>query len=257
MRWTEKRQEDVLETGLCRNLHRVRVTHILDQVAAVKRMAGRPLRVLDIGCGDGVITKRLREAFPEETIEGVDADPVRLERARAACVGVTFRQEDAGTLPYETGAFDVVLCHHVMEHVEDDRRLLSECYRALAPGGLLVLGIPHEGGAIGRILRRLHRKMYAEGEHVHFYTISGMRQTIVAQGFTGVTYAKFGLLFPQYHLHILLTWFSPTFALGHWVSQRVDATADSLIFAARKPVPVEDESVSHPIGVTHEHDRRD
>ena len=37
------------------------------------------------------------------------------------------------------------------------------------------------------------------------------------------------------NLHLLLTWFSPTFALGHWISQRVDATADSLIFVARKP----------------------
>ena len=238
MRWTDKRQHEVLETGLCRNLHRARVTHILGQVAAAKRLAGRPLAILDVGCGDGVITRRLREAFPEEAIEGVDADPVRLERARAACSGVSFRLEDGGTLPYERGAFDVVLCHHVMEHVEDDLRVLKECHRVLAPGGLLLLGIPHEGGVIGRILRRLHRKMYANGEHLRFYTISGMRQTIVAQGFTGVTYAKFGLLFPQYHLHLLLTWFSPTFALGHWISQRVDATADSLIFMARKPTEV-------------------
>ena len=129
MRWTEKRQRDVLETGLCRNLHRVRVTHILGQVAAAKRVVDRPLTILDVGCGDGVITRRLHEVFPEETIEGVDADPVRIERARAACAGVTFRLEDAGTLPYETVAFDVVLCHHVMEHVEDDRRLLKECHR--------------------------------------------------------------------------------------------------------------------------------
>ena len=238
IRWTETRQQDVLETGLCRNLHRVRVAHILEQVAAAKRTVGRPLRILDVGCGDGVITKRLREAFPDETIEGVDADSVRLERARAACPGVSFRLEDAGTLPYETGAFDVVLCHHVMEHVEDDRRLLKECHRVLAAGGLLVLGIPHEGGAIGRVLRTLHRKMYAEGEHVRFYTISAMRQAITDQGFTGVACAKFGLLFPQYHLHLLLTWFSPTFALGHWISQRCGATADSLIFSARKGAPV-------------------
>lgn len=238
MRWTDKRQHDVLETGLCRNLHRVRLAHILGQVAAAKRAAGRPLTMLDIGCGDGVITRHLRDAFPEETIEGVDADPVRLERARAACAGVTFRQEDAGTLPYDVGVFDVVLCHHVMEHVDDDRRLLDECHRVLAPGGLLVLGIPHEGGTIGRMLRRLHRKMYAEGEHVRFYTIDTMRRAIMAAGFRGVTYAKFGLLFPQYHAHLLLSWFPPTFALGHWISQRVDATADSLIFVARKPEEV-------------------
>ena len=234
MKWTKKRHYDVLETGICRNLHRVRLAYILDQITAAKRQNLNPLRILDVGCGDGVITKRLRDRFPEAEIEGLDIDGVRLDRARAYSQGVTFRQGDVNSLPYDECIFGIVLCHHVLEHVVDDTQVIKECHRVLVPGGLLILGIPHEGGIIGKILRRMHSKLYAEGEHINFYTISGMRKLILEQGFISVKYDKFGFLFPYYYVHLLLLWNSLTFKLGHLISQYIDVTADSLIFIARK-----------------------
>ena len=233
MKWTATRQEDVLERGLSKHLHRVRVAHILREIGREAAGAGPFLRILDVGCGDGVITKRLRARFAHASLTGLDADAVRLARARLQCPGVAFEPGDVTALPYNDASFDVVLCHHVVEHVEDDQAVLRECRRVLRPGGLLLLGIPQEDGAIGRWLRRLHRRLYAEGEHVHFYTIRSMTELLERHGFTGIRVAKFGFLAPQYHLHIFLTWLRPTFALGHWISQRVDATADSLIFSAR------------------------
>ena len=234
MKWTAMHQEDGLEHGVWKHLHRVRVGHILDQVEGVKGRLGRRVRILDVGCGDGVITRRLRERFPDEALEALDADPVRLERAQRACPGAVFRDGDATALPYDAETFDVVLCHHLVEHVADDAAVLRECHRVLTPDGVLLLGIPHEDGAVGRTLRRLHRKMYAEGEHVNFYTIDQMRRRLAEHGFADIRCAKFGLLVPEYHLHVLWTWLPLTFRLGHFISQRCDATADSLIFAARK-----------------------
>lgn len=121
----------------------------------------------------------------------------------------------------------------MVEHVSDDVAVLEECRRALSRGGLLILGIPHEGGVIGRSLRRLHRRMYAEGEHVNFYSIERMRALLRSVGFVDIRLAKFGFLFPQYHMHVALTWCPWTFRLGHWWTQRCDTTADSLIFVAR------------------------
>ena len=146
---------------------------------------------------------------------------------------MAFERDDVTALRCGSAMFDIVVCHHVIEHVANDEAVLRECHRVLSPGGLLLLGIPQEGGAIGRWLRRLHRRLYAEGEHVHFYTIRSMTELLERHGFTGIRVAKFGFLAPQYHLHIILTWLRPTFALGHWISQRMDATADSLIFSAR------------------------
>lgn len=234
MKWTATRHHDVLEAGICRHLHRVRVAHIVERLATAARRPDAPLAILDIGCGDGVITRRLRECFPEATIEAIDVDPVRLDRARAYCAGVTFRQGDVRSLPYEERTFDAVVCHHVLEHVGDDARALKECWRVLVPGGLLILGVPHEGGAVGRMLRRMHRRLYAQGEHVNFYTIPAVFGLLAEHGFTQIQCAKFGFLFPQYWVHLLLLGNPVTFRVGHWISQCVGATADSLIFSATR-----------------------
>lgn len=233
MKWTDKRHYDVLETGICRNLHRVRVGHILNLIADTKAKANRPLRILDLGCGDGVITKRIHDRFPEEIIVGIDIDRVRINRARLLCQKAAFLQADTRFLPYSKHIFDILLCHHIIEHVADEVRFLCECRRVLIPGGTLILGIPHEGGMIGRILRRMHSKLYAEGEHLHFYTIAGMRRLLIEQGFSAVEYAKFGFLFPNYYIHLVLLSNSLTFKIGNFISQHIDFTADSLIFIAK------------------------
>jgi SAM-dependent methyltransferase len=233
-KWSAKRHRDVLERGICRHLHGVRVAYILERIAAIKRDSARPLTILDAGCGDGVITRRIRDAFPDDVIEAMDADPLRLARARLECPTIVFRAGDVTALPYASAAFDVVVSHHVVEHVASDGALLRECYRVLAPSGWLILGLPHEGGAMGRLLRTLHRRLYAEGEHVNFYTIADMRTLLRRARFRVEDCAKFGFLFPQYYVHLLLLSNRLTFALGHRISQRVDATADSLIFVARK-----------------------
>ena len=234
MKWTEKRQYDLLEVGYWKHLHRVRVAWIVDRVRREWRASGGTFRILDVGCGDGVITKRLRTSFPDVAIQAVDLDEIRLRRATAYCPNVTFCQGDVRALPFRDATFQVVLCHHVVEHINDDVQVLTECKRVLSPTGLFILGIPQEDGLIGRFVRRIHWRLYARSEHVNFYTIATMRHRLSDIGLTDIEHAKFGFFYPNYYLHVLLVWNRLTFTLGHLLSQRFDATADSLMFAARK-----------------------
>lgn len=89
-------------------------------------------RVLDAGCGEGVIVEtyagRLR-------IEGLD------EHYASPHV----RQGSITSLPYGDAAFDRVLCLDVLEHLtfEDQPRALAELHRVLAPGGELLVSVPN------------------------------------------------------------------------------------------------------------------
>lgn len=237
MKWTKKRHHDYLEVGFWKHLHKVRVAWIVDRIHRERFISSDAFKILDVGCGDGVITKHLRASFSEADIQAVDIDKIRLQRATAYCSGVTFCQGEVGALPFRDGMFHVVLCHHVLEHVDDDVKVLNECRRVLRPAGLLILGIPQEDGVIGRCVRTIHRRLYAEGEHVNFYTIATMRARLASIGLTNIEHAKFGFLFPLYYLHVLLVWNRVTFTMGHRISQWFDATADSLMFAARKAGP--------------------
>jgi ubiquinone/menaquinone biosynthesis C-methylase UbiE len=112
----------------------------LDAVANA-RAGGEP-RVLDLGCGDGRITAELGQAGARAT--GVDPSSVAIERARAAHPELEFA-EAAADLPFADASFDAVVCLHVLQHVADTQRLMSEARRVLAPGGQLAIAVPFHG----------------------------------------------------------------------------------------------------------------
>jgi SAM-dependent methyltransferase len=51
---------------------------------------------------------------------------------------------DICDLPFEEKQFDVVFCNHVLEHIEDDKKAMSELYRVLKPGGMGIFQIPQD-----------------------------------------------------------------------------------------------------------------
>ena len=99
----------------------------------------RPHRVLDAGCGDGVFARAV--AAPD--VVGIDNAPAMVERARSR--GVDARLGDIQELPFEDGAFDVVVSNWVLYHLPDLDRGLAEIARVLRPGGRFV-GIYNRAG---------------------------------------------------------------------------------------------------------------
>ena len=96
-------------------------------------------RLLDVGCGLGMYVRRFR-AFSED-VHGVDVDAERVAEASRNLPNI--RQAPAEALPYEDDAFDMVLLHEVLEHVDDDRAAVREAWRVLAPGGRMVIFAPN------------------------------------------------------------------------------------------------------------------
>ena len=108
-----------------------------------------PKRILDIGCAIGNSTLVWARAFPKSRVHGIDvAAPVlRYAHARAEALGVTahFSQQNAESTTFPDGSFDLVVSHIVLHETSKSAltRILGECRRLLAPGGLMLhLEIP-------------------------------------------------------------------------------------------------------------------
>jgi SAM-dependent methyltransferase len=123
-------------------------------------LAGPLGRFLDYGCGGGAMLQRVHRRCAE--CWGVDADEAVLPRDLA---GVNVRPIRAGErIPFEDGAFDTIAILDVIEHVADERAVLGELARVLAPGGRLLLTTPHKGlltwldpGNLKFLFPQLHR----------------------------------------------------------------------------------------------------
>ena len=96
-------------------------------------------RVLDLGCGDGRLSKIIK-AHGFETY-GMDINPaaINLAKAKPDYVGIVFSIQDAKSTTYEDDFFDAVIEQAVLACVEKSSRfaVLTEVYRILKPGGVL------------------------------------------------------------------------------------------------------------------------
>jgi SAM-dependent methyltransferase len=113
-------------------------------------------RVLDVGCGTGVHLSALMHKQPRGRYFAMDLSPGMVAAARQACPSAEVGQGDVEELPCRDGAFDVVLCIHVMYHVKNIARALHEIRRVLRPDGVLVITSVSDGS--GLELQRLHNQ---------------------------------------------------------------------------------------------------
>lgn len=97
-------------------------------------------RVLDVGCGRGVLPAQLRR-------RGWDAHGLELSETSAThareVLGVPVFVGPIEESPFEDGSFEAVVFWHVLEHLRDPRSALGRARRLLAPGGLLVVAVPN------------------------------------------------------------------------------------------------------------------
>ncbi|MCX5685047.1 MAG: methyltransferase domain-containing protein [Planctomycetota bacterium] len=113
-----------------------------------------PARVLDFGCGPGVISVPLASMGYDVT--GVDGAPRMIElaekeRTRLGITNASFRVATADSLDIAPDSFDAVICSSVIEYVEDDTGLLAKLAEVLRPGGVLLVSVPHRDSLLGKL----------------------------------------------------------------------------------------------------------
>ncbi len=110
----------------------------LGYVAGRCPLAGK--RVLDVGCGGGLLSEAMARAGADVTALDLAADLVRVARLHAleSGVSVDYRVQAVEALADEApGSFDAVTCMEMLEHVPDPGAIISACARLLRPGGWL------------------------------------------------------------------------------------------------------------------------
>ncbi len=146
-------------------------------------------KVLDLGCGTGLIT----QVLPGDVI-GLDISPWKIERARQHCPKVTFLIgdiEDTSALLADN-SFDAVVCTDILEHIEAPNKAVEGALRVLKPKGIFIGTVPSRH-FIWK-LRRFLTTADASGEpfHIH-YSKKMLQQLLKSSDILEISYQCYGL----------------------------------------------------------------
>jgi 2-polyprenyl-3-methyl-5-hydroxy-6-metoxy-1,4-benzoquinol methylase len=143
--------------------------------------------VLDVGCGEGVLTEQWAERF--ERVVGVDLEHPDLQRQweQRSRPNLEFRAAEATALPFEADSFDLVCAIEVLEHLPDPAAALEEMAR-VARRSLLV-SAPRE--PLWRALNLLRgaywRSLGNTPGHVNHWSAQGLRTLAARYGKVAAT----------------------------------------------------------------------
>lgn len=94
---------------------------------------------------------------------------------------------DITSIDKEDNSFDLIICYHILEHIIDDEKAMSELYRVLKPNGTLLIQTPFKEGEIYEdysITTEAERlKHFGQEDHVRIYSINGLKDRLQNVGF--------------------------------------------------------------------------
>jgi SAM-dependent methyltransferase len=140
-----------------------------------------PMKVVDIGCGGGLVLNEIKKRFPNARLHGVDPSPTAKRASKHFdfnLLGDFYPPRDRSTI----SSADLVLHYDVLEHVANPLKMLEEIYVDLRPGGLLVFSVPDCSKAIenGDISMCIH-------EHINYFSVYSLRYLVEGAGFQNVS----------------------------------------------------------------------
>lgn len=159
-------------------------------------------RVLDIGCGSGVVANYLaRTAAHVDALDG-NRDAIAYAQSHAVGPNMAFHLAQIDAIPFEDGRFDQIYCMELIEHVyaHQVQALLSRIERLLAPGGELLLTTPNYASLWPVIewamdVLRLAPRM-KDDQHVSKWTRGRLRAAARGAGFQEVRVGRFSGIAP-------------------------------------------------------------
>jgi len=113
-----------------------------DMAARLKQ--AQPESVLELACGSGILTRRLRDALPNTRLVATDLNPGMIAYAQPKFrqhENVEWWEADAAALPFSDGSFGAVVCQFGFMFVPEKELVMHEACRVLSPGGVLLFNV--------------------------------------------------------------------------------------------------------------------
>ena len=140
-----------------------------ERFARIEALCPEGARVLDVGCGVGVLLDRLRRTR-DARVYGVDLSPAAVTLLGSRGIGGAAAA--AGALPFAPDTFDVVMATELLEHLADPAAAMHELVRCVRPGGRLIVTVPN--GVLGPEDEDEHMQRFTGKKLQRLFDIEGV-----------------------------------------------------------------------------------
>lgn len=228
------------QCGLAKDPHRIKTVNAYISIINnaledyIKIHPGKSYAVLDAGCGDGVILKELIQN-KQLTVTGIDNNLIRIERCKKFISQASIFQRDITATGFPDQHFNIIIVHHVLEHIADVPRVLQELHRILLTNGVLIVGTPNEGCLLARLRNHiLQRRILQDTDHVHFFTRKILKNTLESAYFSIKKIKTQGFFLPYTKLSEYIIKNSIGFSMLETCGKIFPSQAASLYFICEK-----------------------
>jgi trans-aconitate 2-methyltransferase len=109
-----------------------------DLLALVEVREG--MSAVDLGCGNGELTRRIADYLPGSRVLGIDSSPQMLEKAEAfRRPGLDFRVQEIAAV---SGSWDLVISNAALHWIDDQESMIKQIFSLVSPGGQLAVQVP-------------------------------------------------------------------------------------------------------------------
>ncbi len=102
---------------------------------------------------------------------------------------------DITDIPKENDTFNVIICFHILEHIEADQNAMAQLSRVLKQGGICLIQTPFKKGKIyedfTKTSKEEKQKAFGQEDHVRIYSVEGLKDRLLQNGFNTVEIQNF------------------------------------------------------------------
>ena len=156
-------------------LFNVYMKEIMDYVLQYKTNG----KLLDVGANIGLLANQAKNKGFE--VEGIEFSKAAVEYGRKT-FGIKYYEQDIVSLKLKNDFYDVITMSHVLEHIVDPKKVISELHRILKPGGIMLLAMPNFASLSAKILKSKWDSVQPE-EHIWHFTPNSLTKLLQNQRF--------------------------------------------------------------------------
>ena len=179
--------------------HQYILPKLLELVSSIS--GGKPMEILDIGCGNGSVSAQLAEFG--HIITGIDASPDGIEIARSSYPNVQFKvasvysDDDLNRVTDEQ--VDCVISLEVVEHLFYPAKLFQQSHKVIKEGGHLIISTPYHGYMKNLVISLVngwdrHFTVDHDGGHIKFFSQNTLARMAGDVGFNKIRFFGVGRL---------------------------------------------------------------